>query len=149
MQGAQICQADGTFAPCVCVPETYQRVKAGMVGTWVGVETSPWVDPFTVRVVFGADGHYSAHCAQASCPAAVFYYGTDDDSPEKTYALTDVHADETCSGKIAIFFFPGDSTVGSLEAVTLSDDGQHLRFEFWSTWGGRSGPVVFDLTRAM
>jgi hypothetical protein len=144
-QGAQVCRADGTFDPCVCVDSEFQRIRDGMVGTWVGQQSNPWTQPYQVKITFGADGHYSAHCAQASCPDPVFYYGTDDDSPLKTYMLIDLHANGTGEGRIIIYFGPNDTNTDQLDQVTLSTDKQHLHFEFWD---GQYGPVVFDLTRA-
>jgi hypothetical protein len=81
------------------------------------------------------------------CAAPVFYYGSDADDPSKTYELVDLRADGTAVGTIQIFFAPGDVTQGSLEALTISPDGQRLQFQFWATWNGRTGPFVFDLTR--
>jgi hypothetical protein len=119
-----------------------------MVGTWVGQVTTPTTAPYKVRIVFGPDGHYSGHCAQASCPEPVFYYGSDDDSPLKTYLLVDLHSNGSALGHIVIFFGPGNVQTGDLDALTLSPDGKNLKFQFWATWGsGRYGPYVFDLTR--
>jgi hypothetical protein len=147
-QGAQVCQPNGTFAPCMCGPTDFERIRDGMVGTWVGQETNPWTVPFQVRIVLGADEHYTAHCAQTSCPAPVFYYGVDDDNPAKTYTLVDRRADGTGYGHISIFFGVNDVTIGDLDEVSLSTDGQHLQMQFWATWSGRYGPLVFDLKRA-
>ena len=146
-QGAQVCRADGTFGPCVCVSSEFQRIRDGMVGTWVGQETNPWTAAFQVRITFGADGHYSGHCAQASCPATVFYYGSDDDSPLKTYELVDLRDNGTGLARINIYFGPTNVNEGDLDAITLSADAQQLDFEFWATWGGRFGPLVFRLKR--
>ena len=144
--GAQVCGPTGTFGACVC-NNAFLRIKRGMVGTWRGTDSTPWTSSFQVLITFGADGHYSAHCAQAACPAPVFYYGVDDDTPEKTYELRTLNGDGTGAGIIRIYFFPGNTTTGDLDEVKLSDDGQHLAFEFWATWSGRYGPVTFDLTR--
>jgi hypothetical protein len=119
-----------------------------MAGTWVGQETNPWTDAFQVRIVFGADGHYSGHCAQSSCPAPVFYSGVDDDSPLKTYSLVDLRSDGTTLGHLVIFFGPNNTQTGDLDPLTLSADGQQLQFQFWATWSGRYGPLVFKLKRA-
>jgi hypothetical protein len=148
-QGAQVCGPMGTFGDCVCggSPE-FDRLRKEMIGQWIGTETTRFTSPYKVMITFGADGHYSAHCLTGSmCPDPVFYYGSDDDDPSKTYELVDLRANGTGSGTIQIFFFPGDVTQGSLEAVTISPDGNHLQFEFWETWNGRVGPFVFDLFR--
>ena len=115
-----------------------------MVGTWMGQETNPWTVAFQVRITFGSDGHYSGHCAQTSCPASVFYYGLDDDSPLKTYQLIDLHANGTGTGRIVSYFGPNDVTNDLLDEVSVSTDAQHLNFEFWH---GQYGPLVFNLMR--
>lgn len=113
-----------------------------MVGTWRGTDMNPWTDPYEVQITFEADGHYSGHCAQPMCPDPVFYYGTDSDSPLKTYALRDIRADGIGAGIISIFFDAGTVNQGTLDTVSLSDDGQQLHIEFWNR---EYGPVVFDL----
>jgi hypothetical protein len=142
--GAQVCRADGTFDPCVCVSSEFQRIRDGMVGTWMGQQSNPWTAPYQVRITFTADGHYSAHCAQASCPDPVFYYGSDDDSPLKIYELVDLHQNGTADGRIMLFFGPNNAQWKTLDALYVSLDGQHLTFEFWN---GDYGPLVFNLTR--
>jgi hypothetical protein len=146
--GAQTCNRAGTFYPCVCNSEL-RRIQAGMVGTWIGTNSNPWTSPYQVRIAFGADGSYSGHCAQGTCPAPVFYYGIDDDSPAKTYLLQSLNADDSAGGTIQITFDVAGANAGpgSLEEVFVSADGQHLNFEFWATWSGRYGPVRFDLMR--
>jgi hypothetical protein len=74
----------------------------------------------------------------------VFYWGVDADSQEKSYRLLDIQANGEAKGELVVFFAPGTKE-GSIESLTLSPDGQRLRFELW--WAGRTGPVVFDLTR--
>ncbi len=150
-QGAQVCDSTGTFGACSCVPTAFARIRDGMVGAWVGTETNPFTAAFQVLIVFTADGRYQALCHQMmSCPAPVFYYGTDANDVSKTYHLTDLHADGTGTGSIVIFFAPQDTDTGLLDEVTLSADGQRLQFQFWATWGGGNvGPFVFDLRRTL
>jgi hypothetical protein len=143
--GAQVCGANGIFGPCVCVDSEFERIRKGIVGTWIGRHSDPWGEPFLVEITFEADGHYSGHCAQASCRAPVFYYGIDDDSPLKTYELRDVLANGRASGVIGILFaLNGVPEVRDLRQVFVSQDLQSLTFEFWN---GIYGPVVFDLRR--
>jgi hypothetical protein len=145
-QGAQVCQSNGTFAACVCVPSEFERVRKGIVGTWSGSDDTPWTDAYKVIVKFTADGHYSAQCL-GSCPAPVFYWGIDDASPLKTYRLDDLQAGGAVTGDLTIFFGGNDVQTGAIEQLTLSPDGRRLHFEVWATWLGRIGPVVLDLLR--
>ncbi len=150
--GAQVCSENGTFGPCVCTgglsPEQQilARVSSGIVGNWTGTVTTPWQPMHNVTFAFTADGHYSAHC-QDDCVA--LYYGTDDDSPFKTYRLLDVNTAGEVSGDIEIYFGGPGSASGTnrdqLLHVVLSADGNNLTFEMWHDL--TYGPVSFRLTR--
>jgi hypothetical protein len=144
-QGAQVCEADGTYASCVCTDTAFEQLRQAMVGTWLGQDSNPsWTEPYTVQIAFSADGHYSGHCAQPSCPAPVFYYGLDDDSPLKTYEIRDIHTDGTGGARIAILWDESYTGLCELDMIKLTPDLTQLHFEFWN---GDYGPVVFDLTR--
>src|SRR6185436_1536212 len=94
-----------------------------------------------------ADGGYSAHCLDEGCVA--FYYGVDDDSPKKTYALLDVLADGTGVGEIEIWFGPmlktSELRTGDLGKIVIDEEMTHLTFEFVPAWLGSYGPIVYDL----
>ncbi len=83
------------------------RIRAGIVGTWVGDVSNPWASPCKVRITFTSDGHYSAHSPGDDTNCVVLYYGTNDDSPEKTYLIDDVTAAAEGVGMLEIFFSPG------------------------------------------
>jgi hypothetical protein len=137
--GAQECRADGTYAPCRCLlTETRQR----LIGKWAGTRQSSWDGEHAVTLEFFSDGHYSAQCAD---DCVVLYWGSNTDSPEKTYLIAHVNADGIGFGMIAIWFGPGNWRPGSIEALTLSADGNTLSF---SVWYDTYGPLVFKLTRA-
>ena len=110
---------------------------------------TPWVDPYHVRVSFESDGHYVANCVlpeseQNDTHCVAFYYGSDVDVPEKTYALQDVLADGSGVGEIVLVWDVGTSNTGRIDAIRVNDD--RLTFKFWPTWLRRSiGPVRFDL----
>jgi hypothetical protein len=146
--GAQTCRKDGTYDACVCADagsweqQQFARIKQGMVGTWIGTQTNPWDEGCPTTLTFEANGHYSGHSPADTC--VVFNYGTNDDSPEKTYQLTDVHATGEGWGEIQIYFSPGDTNQGELRHVALSPDGNLLNFECWK---GEYGPLVFSLKR--
>ena len=142
--GAQVCRADGTFDRCICASSEFLRIRDGMVGTWMGKQSNPWIASYQVRITFTSDGRYSGHCAQASCPSAVFYYGSDEDTSLKTYNLIDLHQDGTAYGRIALYFGLNNANSEILDEVFVSLDGQHLTFQFWN---GDYGPLVFDLMR--
>ncbi len=124
------------------------NLQQGMVGHWVGVATPlDWARPYRVDIVFRADGRYSARCLDSGCVA--FYYGIDTDSPSKRYEIYDIKASGEGFGRINIVFGPGGGfQQGALERIYLLDGGDRLTFEFFRTWGGRYGPVSFDLRRS-
>jgi hypothetical protein len=118
------------------------RIRSGVLGTWAGTQTNPWSDPCPVTITFGA-ASYSAHSPGDAC--TVFYWGVNDDSPEKTYLIDDVTASAEGTGEIAIYFQPGDTNRGVLEHIALSADNQQLTFQ---TLKDDYGPLVFTLSRA-
>ncbi len=138
------------YTPCSEPPSVppLAALRAAMVGSWRGMTSTPWTAPYTTEVTFSADGHYRAHTVGGSGPA--FYYGTDDDSPQKTYLLDNLLANGDGSGEIEILFFAGTPTNrGLLEHVRACHNrgGDRLDFEFWAAWVGRAGPVTFRLAR--
>jgi hypothetical protein len=151
LPGAQICMSNGTYASCTCASldggnweqDKLAWVKAGIVGEWVGTTTNVWEPPcIDVTVSFGASG-YSAHSPGEAC--IVFYWGTNADSPFKTYDLNDVKTNGEVYGDITLYF-SGGSTVGAeIRHLILSDDKQDLTFEVWRQTV--NNPIVATLKR--
>jgi hypothetical protein len=150
-RGEKVCQVDGTFGPCICPnvdagsweQQELARLRRGIVGTWLGTQTNPWNNPgCATKIQFEANGHYSAHSPNDAC--VVFYYGSNDDSAEKTYQLDDVLANGEGHGEIEIWFSRGVTNRGELRHLFLSADENELRFE---TWKDMYGPLVFTLKR--
>ena len=147
--GAQICQPNGTYGPCVCQgdggtwdQQQLARLRRGIVGRWAGVQTNPWTGPCQHTFTFEASGIYSAHSPGESC--VVLYYGSNNDSPEKKYTLDDVKPGGEGMGQIGIYFGPGNTYPGEMRNVALSEDLQLLKFEvMYRTYG----PMVFSLKR--
>jgi len=114
--------------------------------------TTPWVPPYDVTLTFGADGSYSGACRWSSNMCCVaFYYGTDDYTSLKRYALDTVTAAGQVGGPIDIIYdyqaagYAESGYQGDLRRVELDTTGNRLRFEFW--YGGDYGPLKFDLAR--
>lgn len=121
-----------------------------IVGRWTGDVTVPegWSPIEDFWVEFREDGSYSA-----GSTGTAFYYGTNDDYPEKVYSVSGHYPDgQPGSGTIAIVWaYDGVvNTVqqGSLENIVFSDAGDRLEFDFWNTWSGRRGPIHYDLVRS-
>jgi hypothetical protein len=120
--------------------DLFARARYGMVGTWRGTATSPWVAPYTVEISFGGDGMYDAHTVD---PGAVgyavtpFYY--DQDPEHDRYELVDLHANGEVSGQIYLQWLDSPDR---LDAIRFNDELTHLHFEYYHF---DYGPVVYDL----
>jgi hypothetical protein len=105
--------------------------EAGMIGSWEGCVTTPWTSVHHVAVTFRADGTYSAVTTESlddsSGPA--FYYGTDEDSPEKLYRVNDLQDSGKGGGEIDVHFWPGNSVRDELRNTKLIGD--KLEFELF------------------
>jgi hypothetical protein len=143
--------SDWIAPPAQTPDEKFAAAVSGIVGSWHGVVTTPWVDPYEVTAEFGADGHYSAKCIANSDDCCVaFYYGTDKDTPIKTYTIEDATLSGNVTGTIAIAFdygtfFDTPGWQGELSHVEIDADGNRARFDFETSDG--YGPVHFELER--
>ncbi len=150
--GAQVCQPDGSFGPCLCSivdggsweQQQLARLRRCIVGPWIGTATNPGNAGCPALVTFDANGHYSTHSpADDSCE--VLYYTTNTDSPKKTYVLDDVLASAEGEGEIEFWFdLSGTTKRGQIHHLFLSDDETVLAFEVWD---GPYGPIVLKLKR--
>jgi hypothetical protein len=135
-------------------PESPDSAKArlikGMIGDWFGVVSTSDTLPYEVTLSFAEDGTYSGECVWRSNECCVaLYYGTDDDSDLKRYAIEGVTLDGAGYGNIDIIFSePGNyyesGYQGALENVELDATLARMRFYFmYDVYG----PIVFDLER--
>jgi hypothetical protein len=121
------------------------RVKNGMIGTWTGTATTPWVAPYTVTLVFDTYTHYSAKSSGTSTTA--LYYGSDEDSPLKRYSVDDILASGDAVGTIDVYFGASGTNHDRLEGIELSADSSQLKFFFMHL--GQYGPLRYDLVRVV
>ncbi|HMF42788.1 MAG TPA: hypothetical protein VKQ32_19085 [Polyangia bacterium] len=140
------CELDGSDTADGGLPQCADllRVRVALVGTWIGAEVNPFGQAFQVQITFGSDGHYTGHCAQSSCPTSVFYWGTDDDSPLKTYEVTGLNTTYGWAvGHLAVVV--QDNETMSTDPAFMLPVAQHLQFHIWAD---TDMPMLFDLTRA-
>jgi hypothetical protein len=130
------------FADAPITVSTLAELEQGMLGTWAGCVSTPWVEPYWVTITFRDDGTYSGRAMAGSVQPA-FYYGTDDDSPDKLYALNDLQDSLKGIGQIDIVFFPGSTNRGDLRNISLMGD--QLEFEFFHR--SEYGPLTYQLYR--
>ena len=130
---------------------TVAEYNEKLVGVWIGNVSNPWTGPYNIELEVFNNGNYSAHSLSAykypygvEVLFAAFYYGTDNDSDLKKVEINDLYATGKASGEIIIFFDP-DTTIGSLNQVAISNNGDNLQFEFWHR--NQFGPLVYKLTR--
>jgi hypothetical protein len=132
------------YQPSPITASSLKDVRDGIVGAWEGCVWTPWTLTYWVTLTFRADGTYSANSPEAldGVEETAMYYGVDDDSPLKRYALNDFQDNLQAIGDIDIYF--GQGTVrDELRHVTLMGD--QLSFELFHM--GQYGPITFQLQR--
>jgi hypothetical protein len=118
-----------------------RALAVGMVGAWVGTQTSPWEPVRQVVIELHADGSYSASCEGGGCMP--FYYGEFCPRDRGYWRLNAGNA-LAAFGEIRIFYeIAGTSTTEGLRQIRL--EGEVLTFEQWHF--ERHGPIVFELER--
>jgi len=132
------------FARAEITASSYEELTAGIVGTWRGCVSTPWTPMYEVTFTFNADGTYSAMTDEVldGSRMIALYYGSDEDSPLKTYAITDLQASRLGVGQIDLYFFQESVVRGSLRNVRLMGD--RLEFEVFNR---EYGPVTFQVSR--
>ena len=118
------------------------RIRAGIVGTWVGTQMNVWTAPCPVQITFTSDGYYSDHSPGESC--SPFYWDSSDDTPEKTYLIDDVTAAAEGVGSLALYWSPGDTNEAQMKRIALNADNSALTF---SLYYGDAAPLSLALTR--
>lgn len=118
-----------------------KALAAGMVGAWVGTQTSPWEPVRQVVIELHADGSYSASCEGGRC--FPFYYG--EFCPrDRGYWRVNAGSAFAAFGEIRIFYrLAGSSTTEGLNQIRL--EGDVLTFEQRHFAG--HGPIIFELER--
>ena len=140
------------------VSDQLAQASQAILGSWHGFVKTPWTEPYQIVASFNWEGGYSARCEQnsdfgtanAGCCRA-FYYGSDRNSPFKSWRLTSVNADHTVEGNIDIMFCDGEDNCrppawqGKLRMLDYDQTGQRIRFQFWRDDG--YGPLQVELER--
>lgn len=134
-----------SFSESAVTANSLQELQSGIVGTWRGCVTQPWVPTYEVVIVFKADGTYDSYSTEKldSQDMIGLYYGTDSNSHEKKYQLTGF-GNGVGNGLLTIFFENSNTTVNNdLPNVKLM--GNKLSFSFRHL--GQYGPLTFQLVR--
>jgi hypothetical protein len=143
------CERDPETAP---PPDANPEVWLAwaMTAHWRGKAATPTftgTEVFVVDVTFEPGGHYKAHSLMPGYSA--FYYGIDDDAPEKTWAITgfdgNMSGDGAGRGEINIWFGLDDTQLGHLDGAEVAEDLSALRFRFIPTWLGTQPFIIYDL----
>lgn len=143
--GSRICLPNLIFSECGCGTEALMRVKTGVIGTWTGTVTTPYhATNYHVTFTFDSYSHYSAKALDGDGTPAL-YYGTDDDTPNKRYGITDIQANGDATGTIDICYDIGGCNRNKLQAIQLSSDLSQLKF--FIMYLDQYGPLAYDLTR--
>jgi hypothetical protein len=142
--GSMICLSSLVFSECGCGTESLMRVKNGIIGTWTGSVTTPFWPTYHATFTFDSYTHYSAKAASDANGVPALYYGTDDDTPNKRYGITDIQANGDATGTIDICDVGGCNR-NKLQAVQMSADLSQLKF--YIMYQDQYGPLEYDLTR--
>jgi hypothetical protein len=134
---------DFSFTSSDITADSLESLKTGIIGHWGGCVATPWTPAYYVDFTFRADGTYSAITSEIidSQPMNALYYGTQDDSPKKTFGLTDFNTQtKKGTGDITIVFQVGTTSPGTLKDIQLMGD--KLSFSFYD---GQYGPLTYRL----
>jgi len=149
--GAWVPYPRGEMPNAVDAQTWLRAVQSAMPGSWHGIATTPWTNPYEVDLRFDEGGGYSSRCSSFpdSCCVA-FYYGTNDDTPLKQWRVDDATLTGNVFGEIDIAFdyfteYGLPAWQGELSYIERDASGDGLRFEFARDDG--YGPVRFDLRR--
>ena len=134
--------------------ELFNAARSGIQGRWEGLATTPWVGSYRVEITFGADGTYAGRCTEFSRECCnVFYYGTDLDTPLKTYSVEDATLSGNVTGALVLVVHyydspPDEFTIssypGDLSHIEFDATGSRMRFELRRSG---KGPILYDLRR--
>jgi len=125
---------------------TLESLESGMIGSWEGCVTTPWVPAYWVDFTFRSDGTYSAVSGEQLDGQVMnaMYWGTEADSQGKRWALNDIEDSGKGLGQIDIAWAEhSDTNRDELRNIELMGD--QLRFELIHM--GEYGPVTFELHR--
>lgn len=124
---------------------TLAELDTGMIGSWEGCVTTPWLPAYYVSVTFRDNGTYSATSDEVldGQRMVALYYGSDDESASKVYAVNDLQASLKGVGQIDVYFGANDVVRDELRNVRLMGD--KLEFEVFHFT--QYGPITFQLTR--
>jgi hypothetical protein len=136
---------DFSFSEAATTATTPEEMQNGMVGTWQGCVTTPWVPKYFVTITFRNNGNYSAKSGEQLDfrDMNAMYYGTEDDNASKKFSINNVQSG-VGSGNIVIWFGnSGTTTNDDLKNVKLM--GNKLSFEILHL--KQYGPLTFQLNR--
>lgn len=117
-------------------------LKGGIIGTWTGCVTTPWVPKYDATVTFRADGAYSATSDEY---VALYYGGSNNDDPRKIYSIDDISSIKMGYGSIDVVFLDGSGSVTHDKLSDIALMGNKLSFKI--THLNQYGPLVFQLNR--
>lgn len=156
--GVSQCVVDGdasAWGECACDERwmglEFAQAEELMMGHWVGIGDSPWTGPYPVEVTFRPDGTYFARCLVDETPRGecrALYWSHDIESPELTWELVDIFANDRMTGNIHRVPPRGESAIRmNFDRLAFSLEGDGLFFEVWPMDRDVAGPVTLHLIR--
>jgi hypothetical protein len=121
---------------------SYEELTLGMVGTWEGCVATPWTPLYSVSLVLGQDGAFTAKTDETldGNRMVALYYPSD--LSAKTFQINDFQASRLGIGQIDVGSDPTSPARLDLRNVRLMGD--KLEFEVFN---GEYGPITFRVNR--
>jgi hypothetical protein len=124
-----------------------------LAGHWIGSNENSWTMPYNVDLTVQVDGHYSAHAISCFkypygsevCYPAAFYYGIDNDYPDKKITVLNVDDLGIANGNILIRYDDYSTTNDELRTIKFYNNGNVLKLEQWHF--DTYGPLEYIFTR--
>ena len=123
-----------------------------LTGHWIGSIVNPWTPPYNVDLTVQIDGHYSSHAISCYkyfngsevCYPTAFYYGTDNDYPDKKITVLNVNYLGIANGDMLIRYDNFSTTNDELRTIKFYNSGNVFKLEQWHF--GTYGPLEYIVT---
>ena len=148
--GLLSCLEDDTWGECQCLEPGERgllaQYEALIVGVWDGEVTESNLGRWPVRIVFRADGTYDTACLEPyrqgrHTECQTFFYGLDNLDIPLSYRLTDIRTNDDGLGWIEVASHPDNIRRGTVDALTFSNRGWSMQFEFTPSWDGDNSRI--------
>jgi hypothetical protein len=129
---------------------TQQELHDGMVGTWAGCVTNPWVPAYYVTITFHSNGTLSTTSPETldGIHEPALYWGDDLDNPNRQWDVTGIDGSGIGTGN-ADMYWQGSNTIRPLQLSNVKLMGNHLTLTGHYQYNSSQtyGPLGLQLVR--